>query len=183
MSLLDARCDAGARGRGRPGGHFASHHDGFAVRVGVAALRASSCRPRASSSCRAIVSEQYPQGLGHTAPEVGAARERAATHREDRVLGGARGRASTLAGATRRSCAGSRRTCASARPSTICSSGASRCTCPPTPSARATSSTTSAAWSAWSARAPSSARSRRSLFELLERAGTPEFKAVQKLIL
>ena len=43
--------------------------------------------------------------------------------------------------------------------------------------------TTSAACAAWTTPAPSSGRVESVLFELLERAGTPEFKAVQKLII
>ena len=38
---------------------------------GVARACAKLVRARASSRCPRIVSEQYPKGLGHTAPEVG----------------------------------------------------------------------------------------------------------------
>ena len=62
-----------------------------------------------------------------------------AADREDGVLRRARRGLRPRAAPSRRSCAASRRTCASARPSTTCSPRASRCTCPPTPSARATS--------------------------------------------
>ena len=75
-----------------------------------------------------LVTEQYPRGLGRH--RAGGARARSATCRACRRRSSPpRGpRASTSAGATRRSCAGSRRTCASARRRTTCSPRASRCT-------------------------------------------------------
>ena len=91
-----------------------------------------------------------PKGLGHTAPEVEPTRTSRASRRPS-----SRPRArtdSTWAGGPRRSCAASRHTCASRRPSMTCSTEASKCTCPPTLWARATSSTMSVAWSVWSAR-------------------------------
>ena len=144
-----------------------------------AKLLRGGAHPRA---CRALVSEQYPKGLGHTAPEVGL-RGRAARSRRPSSRPRAR-TASISAGASRRSSAGSRRTSACqpdrARPARA---RASRCTCPPTPSARATRSTTSAACERLERAGAVVSTVEAALFELLERAGTPEFKAVQKLIL
>ena len=138
--------------------------------------RAGGAHPRRP----ALVSEQYPKGLGHTAPEVGLEDE---PRIEKTVFSAARADGFDLGGRDQAIVCGiEAHVCVSQTVHDLLDR-ASKSTSPPTRSARATRSTTSAAWSAWSARARSSAPSRRSLFELLERAGTPEFKAVQKLIL
>ena len=129
----------------------------------------------------ALVSEQYPKGLGHTAPEVGLQDE---PRIEKTVFSAARAEGFDLRGASRRSSAGSRRTSASARPSTTCSPQGIEVHVP----ADAVGSRHELDYERGLERMERAGRgrrapSRRSLFELLERAGTPEFKAVQKLIL
>ena len=151
-------------------------------------LRAASPRParsslagRADPRLPALVSEQYPKGLGHTAPEVGLGDEPriektvfSAVRAEGFDLGGAR------AGARLRDRGARVRQPDRPRPARP---GASRCTSPPTRSARATSSTTSAGLERMERAGAVVTTVEAALFELLERAGTPEFKAVQKLII
>ena len=95
----------------------------------------SSCRRRASSSfpgsSRAVPQRPRPHRARGRARRRAAGSRRPCSRRRART-------ASTSTGAIRRSCAGSRRTCASHRPCTTCSRRASRFTCPPTRSARAT---------------------------------------------
>ena len=123
----EARSRAGrARRRRRPGGASARRCRASA-RSPARPGRWSGAPTR--SGCPIVVTEQYPQGLGATAPEV-------AEHLpdgvepidEDPLLGRRGGRASTSAAATRRSSAGSRPTSASTRRSSTCSTTASRST-------------------------------------------------------
>ena len=140
----------GARRRRRPGGLPP-------VRVvrAVSPTRArSSCRRRASSSVPRLVSEQYPKGLGHTAPEVGLEDE--PRDREDASSRPRARRASTSAGRDQAIVCGiETHVCVSQTVHDLLGAGRRGARARPTPSARATSSTTSAASSGWSARARS----------------------------
>ena len=94
-----------------------------------------------------------------------------------------RPRASTSRAATRCSSAGSRPTSASTRRRSICSPPGSRCRWPRTPSALAPSRTSGSACRRWSGAGAVMTSVETALFELLGRAGTDEFKHVQRLIL
>ena len=127
-----------------------------------------------------LATEQYPKGLGPTAPEVGLGG--AAADREDRLLRRPRRGLRPARAAARRSCAGSRRTCASARRSSTCSTRGLEVHVP----ADAVGSRHRSDYELGLRRMDDAGAQLGSvesvLFELLERAGTPEFKAVQKLI-
>ena len=152
-------------------------YDAFA---GVAESCAKLVRAARLLSLPAIVSEQYPKGLGHTAPEVGLTDE---PRIEKTVFSAARADGFQLGGRDQAIVCGiEAHVCVSQTVHDLLSKGvevhipadavASRhrldyeCALERLQRAGAVVSTVEAA-----------------LFELLERAGTPEFKAVQKLIL
>ena len=94
-----------------------------------------------------VVTEQYPKGLGTTAPEIAEhLPEGVEPDREGLLLGpGGRGLRPRRV-ATRRSSAGSRRTSASTRRCSTCSTRASRCTWRATRSGRASTRTGRSGW-------------------------------------
>ena len=154
-------------------------YDAFARRGGARAR--SSLQAARILELPTLVSEQYPKGLGHTAPEVGLEDE---PRIEKTVFSAARAEGFDLRGARRRrSCAASRPTCASARPSTTCSPTGIEVHVP----ADAVGSRHELDYERGLERMERAgavvSTVEAALFELLERAGTPEFKAVQKLII
>ncbi len=152
----------------------------YASFAGVAAACAKLVQAARILELPAIVSEQYPKGLGHTAPEVGLQNE---PRIEKTVFSAARAEGFDLGGAEQAIVCGiEAHVCVSqtvhdllahgidvhvpadavgSRHELDYERGLERMEC-----AGAVVGTVEAA-----------------LFELLERAGTPEFKAVQKLIL
>ena len=152
-------------------------YDAFA---GVAESCAKLVRAARLLSLPAIVSEQYPKGLGHTAPEVGLTDE---PRIEKTVFSAARADGFQLGGRDQAIVCGiEAHVCVSQTVHDLLSKGVEvhipadavaslhrldyECALERLQRAGAVVSTVEAA-----------------LFELLERAGTPEFKAVQKLIL
>ena len=168
-------------GRGRRAGGVPAAVRDFdgGRRARAATLLAGRAHPRrAGAGHRAV-----PEGArAHGRPRSALEGERAA--REDRVLGRARPTASTSTGATRRSSAGSRRTSASSRPSHDLLDRRRR-----GPRrrrrrrARATRTNRELGLHKMERAGRDRRRaSRRRCSSCCERAGTPEFKAVQKLI-
>ena len=127
-----------------------------------------------------LVSEQYPKGLGHTAPEVGLQDERRI---EKTVFSAARADGFDLAGRDQAIVCGiETHVCVSQTVHDLLGQGI-EVHVPADAVGSRHEIDYDAVSSGWSARARSSGTVEAALFELLERAGTPEFKAVQKLIL
>ena len=173
VSLLAARPHDPGRHR-PPGGLPALRAFDRAVAGGCAKLVAGGPRPRRPDPRHRAVPQGPRRHRGRGRPR----RPRRASRRPSSPP--CAPTASTSAAATRRWSAASRPTSASPRPSTTCSTAASRSTSPPTPSARATQSTTTTRCRACEQAGAVVTTIEAALLELCERAGTPEFKAVQK---
>ena len=140
-------------------------------------------RARRSSTSRSSSTEQYPKGLQHTAPEVGLRRRRDAASRS-RSSARRAPTASTSPGATRCCSAASRPTSASSQ--TVAGPARPRRRRPGRHRRRRLAPRRTTARSGCRAldRAGATLTTvEAALLELCERAGTPEFKDVQKVIL
>ena len=152
----------------------------YAVFAGVAAACAKLVQAARILELRTLVSEQYPKGLGHTAPEVGLEQERRI---EKTVFSAARAEGFDLGGAGQAIVCGiETHVCVSQTVHDLLAAGVEVHVPADAVGSRheidyqrglermqragAVVSTVEAA-----------------LFELLERAGTPEFKAVQALVI
>jgi len=127
-----------------------------------------------------LVSEQYPQGLGHTAPEVGLAGERTI---EKSVFSAARADGFDLAGRSQAIVCGiEAHVCVSQTVHDLLAEGLQVHVIADAVGSRHDEDRERALERMQSAGAVISTVEA-ALFELLERAGTPEFKPVQRLIL
>ena len=128
-----------------------------------------------------VVTEQYPQGLGATVPEVAEHLDGASRSRRS-CFSAADADGFDLTAATRCWSAASRPTSASRRPRSTCWPRASRCTWRATPSARAPSENREVGLRAMERAGAVITSVETALFELLGAAGSDEFKTVQRLI-
>ena len=152
----------------------------YAVFAGVAAACAKLVQAARILGLPTLVSEQYPKGLGHTAPEVGLEQEKRI---EKTVFSAARAEGFNLGGATQAIVCGiEAHICVSQTVHDLLAAGVEVHV-----PADAVGSRHEIDYERGLERMERAGAVvgtvEASLFELLERAGTPEFKAVQRLIL
>ena len=126
-----------------------------------------------------VATEQYPKGLGTIVPEVGLDGERPV---EKTVFSAVRADGFDLGGRDQAVVCGiEAHVCVSQTVHDLLAQ-ASRCTSRATRSARATRATSRSGLSKMERAGAIASSVETALFELCERGGTPEFKAVQRLI-
>jgi nicotinamidase-related amidase len=149
---------------------------GYASFAGVADACAKLLQAARILALPALVSEQYPQGLGHTAPEVGLEDERRI---EKSVFSAVRAEGFDLEGREQAVVCGiETHVCVSQTVHDLLERGV-QVHVP----ADAVGSRHALDYERGLERLERAGAVEAALFELLERAGTPEFKAVQRLII
>lgn len=152
----------------------------YPVFAGVAAACAKLVQAARILDLRTLVSEQYPKGLGHTAPEVGLEQEKRI---EKTVFSAARAEGFDLGGATQAIVCGiEAHVCVSQTVHDLLAAGVEAHV--PADAVGSRHEIDYARGLERMERAGAVVGTvEASLFELLEQAGTPEFKAVQRLII